>query len=124
MENVRYDCRPLTGELKYKHINICKRIFNAANNYVYKQNDKNTGSLLNLQNFKEFYGMLFFNILYRNETENITNDPKEIFLNYKLSEAPAADYTIYSIVFYEQTVKVDLFGNELFYIVYIIYYNI
>ena len=30
----------------------------AVNNYTYKQNDKNTGSLLNLKNFKDLYGML------------------------------------------------------------------
>ena len=43
--------------------------------------------------------MLYFNIAYKNETDNITNDPKEIVLNYKLNSAPTADYTIYSIVF-------------------------
>ena len=60
--------------------------------------------------------MLFFNITYKNETENITNDPKEIVLNYKLNERPDGvnnKYTIYSIVLYEQTVKVDVLGNEL-----------
>ena len=51
--------------------------------------------------------MLFFNITYKNETENITNDPKEI------NTPPAANYTIYSIVLYKQTVKVDILGNEL-----------
>ena len=59
--------------------------------------------------------MLFFNITYKNETENITNEPKEIVLNYKLNTEPADNkkYTIYSIVLYEQTVKVDVLGNEL-----------
>ena len=57
--------------------------------------------------------MLFFNIKYKNETENIINDPKEIILNYKLNARPGADYTIYSIVLYEQTVKVDVLENEL-----------
>ena len=49
----------------------------------------------------------FFNITYKNETENITNDPKEIVLNYKLNKRPTADnkYTIYSIVLYEQQLK-------------------
>ena len=42
----------------------------------------------------------------------------EIILNYKLSAASAADCTIYSIVFYEQTVKVGLLGNEI--IIYIL----
>ena len=57
--------------------------------------------------------MLFFNIAYKNETDTITNDPKEIILNYKLSAASKADYAIYSIVLYEQTVKVDVLGSEL-----------
>ena len=68
--------------------------------------------MLTLKNFKEFYGMLFFNIRYKNETD-ITNDPKEIVLNYKLNIAPAVDYSIYSILFCERTVRVDVLGNEL-----------
>ena len=43
----------------------------------------------------------------------VPNDQKEIVLNYKLNTAPAQKYTIYSIVFYEQTVKIDVLGNEL-----------
>ena len=39
--------------------------------------------------------MLFFNIAHINETKHMTTHPKEIFLNYKLSAAPAADYKIY-----------------------------
>ena len=69
--------------------------------------------MLNIKNFKELYGMLFFNITYKNETENITNDSKEIVLNYKLSDKSTDLYTIYSIVPHEQTVKVDVLGNEL-----------
>ena len=46
-------------ETEYSYDNIV-RIFKAANNYAYKQNDKNTGSLLTLKIFKELYGMLFF----------------------------------------------------------------
>ena len=99
-------------EIEYSYDSIA-RIFKAVNNYAYKQNDKNTGSLLTLKNFRDLYGMLFFNISYKNETDNITNDPKEIILNYKLSVASTDPYTIYSIVLYEQTVKVDVLGNEL-----------
>ena len=49
--------------------------------------------------------MLFFNILYKNETDNITNDPKEIILDYKLNAVPADDYTIYSTVFMNKQLK-------------------
>ena len=47
-------------DINFNYVNIV-RIFRAVNNYVYK-NYKNTGSLLNLKNFKELYGMVFFNI--------------------------------------------------------------
>ena len=39
-------------EIEFSYDNIA-RIFKAVNNYAYKQNDKNTGSLLNLKNFKD-----------------------------------------------------------------------
>ena len=99
-------------EIEYSYDNIA-RIFKAVNNYAYKQNDKNTGSFLNIKNFKNLYGMLFFNITYKNETENLTNDPKEIVLNYKINTIPTDYYAIYSLILYEQTVKVDVLGNEL-----------
>ena len=91
-------------EIEFSYDNIA-RIFKAVNNYAYKQNDKNTSSLLNLKNFSYLYGMPFYNITFKNETQNITNDPKEIVLNYKLNREPATNYTIYSIVLFEQTVK-------------------
>ena len=40
-------------EIEYSYDNIV-RIFKAVNNYTYKQNDKNTGSLLTLKNLKNF----------------------------------------------------------------------
>ena len=51
-------------EIEYSYDNIV-RIFKAVNNYAYKQNEINTGSLLNIKNFKDLYGMLFFNITYK-----------------------------------------------------------
>ena len=82
-------------EIEYSYDNIA-RISKDVNNYAYKQNDKNTGSLLNIKNFKYLYGMLFFNITYKNESENITNDPKEIVLNYKLNREPATIYNLFN----------------------------
>ena len=50
-------------DIEYSYDNIA-RIFKAVNNYAYKQNDKNTGSLLNIKNFKALYEILFFNIAF------------------------------------------------------------
>ena len=57
-------------------------------NYVHKQNDKNTGSLLTRDNFDKLFGFLYFNLTYK--SNSITADPKQIVLRYKLSSAPAA----------------------------------
>ena len=51
-------------EIEYSYDNIV-RIFKAVNNYAYKQNDKNTGSFLNIKHYKNLYGILFFNITYK-----------------------------------------------------------
>ena len=56
-------------EIEYSYDNIV-RIFKAVNN-IYKQIDKNAGSLLNLKNFKKLYGMFYFISAYRNESVKI-----------------------------------------------------
>ena len=40
------------------------RIYRDIINYVHKQNDKNTGSLLTRDNFDKLFGFLYFNLTY------------------------------------------------------------
>ena len=58
------------------------RIYGDVINYVHKQNDKNTGSLLTRDNFDKLFGFLYFNLTY--ESNSIAADPKQIVLRYKL----------------------------------------
>ena len=64
------------------------RIYRDVINYVHKQNDKNTGSLLTRDNFDKLFGFLYFNLTYNNDS--ITADPRQIVLRYKFSSVPAA----------------------------------
>ena len=68
------------------------RIYRDVINYVHKQNDKNTGSLLTRDNFDKLYGFLYFNLTYK--SDSITADPKQIVLHYTLDSAQAAGQTI------------------------------
>ena len=89
------------------------RIYRAVINYVHKQNDKNTGSLLTRDNFVKLFGFLFFNLTYK--CDSITADPKQIVLRYKLSSASAAgsNYKVYAIILYEEEVRTDPIENEI-----------
>ena len=89
------------------------RIYRDAINYVHKQNDKNTGSLLTRDNFDKLFGFLYFKLTYK--SDSITADPVQIVLSYKLSSAPAAgsNYKVYAIILYEEEVRIGLIGNEI-----------
>ena len=89
------------------------RIYRDTINYVHKQNDKNTGSLLTRDNFGKLFGFLYFNLTYK--SDSITADPNQIVLRYKLSSAPAtgSDYKVYAIILYEEEVRIDPIGNEI-----------
>ena len=88
------------------------RIYRDVINHVYKQNDKNTESQLTRDNFDKLFGFLYFNLTYK--SDSITADPKQIVLCYKLS-APAvgSNYKVYTIILYEEEVRIDPIGNEI-----------
>ena len=89
------------------------RIYRDVINYVHRQNDKDTGSLLTRDNFDKLIGFLYFNLTYK--SDSITADPKQLVLRYKLSSAPAAgsNYKVYAIILYEEEVRIDPIGNEI-----------
>ena len=53
------------------------RIYRDAINYVHKQKDKNTGSLLTRDNFDKLLGFLYFNLTYK--SDSITADPNKLY---------------------------------------------
>ena len=89
------------------------RIYRDVINYVHKQNDKNTGSLLTRDNSDKLCGFLYFNLTYK--SDSITAGPKQIVLRYKLNTAPAAgsNYKVYAIILYEEEARIDPIGNEI-----------
>ena len=89
------------------------RIYRNVIDYVHKQNDKNTGSLLNRDNFDKLFEFLYFKLTYK--SDSITADPKQIVLPPKLGSAPAAgsNYKVYAIILYEEEVRIDPNGNEI-----------
>ena len=87
------------------------RIFNDLMSYGFRKNDYNTGTQLNVSNFTNFYGLIYFDLTFQKEV--VTRDPKQLILHYRLNVAPAANVRAHSIVFYENEVVVKTMGNEL-----------
>ena len=107
---LKYGNSAFYPELEYK-ANSKVRIFKDLMSYAFRKNDYNTETQLNMHNFTSIYGLVYFNLTYQKEA--VTQDPKQLVLNYSLNTAPAADVRAHAIVFYENEVIVDKVGNEL-----------
>ena len=107
---LKYGNSAFYPELEYK-ANSKVRIFKDLMSYAFRKNDYNTETQLNMHNFTSLYGLVYFNLTYQKEA--VTQDPKQLVLNYSLNTAPAADVRAHAIVFYENEVIVDKVGNEL-----------
>ena len=107
---LKYGNSAFYPELEYK-ANSKVRIFKDLMSYAFRKNDYNTETQLNMHNFTSLYSLVYFNLTYQKEA--VTQDPKQLVLNYSLNTAPAAHVRAHAIVFYENEVIVDKVGNEL-----------
>ena len=87
------------------------RIFSDLMNYSWKKNDYNTGTQLNVINWESLYPLLYFDLSY--QAEQVSRDPKQLILRYRINQAAAADFQLHAIVLYEQDVVIDKVGDQL-----------
>ena len=97
-------------ELEYAS-DFKERILRDVINFRYRANDYNTGTQLNLANHSTIYPLIYFDL--RANKTNLTNDPQQLIFHYRLSQAAAANYTIYAIVMNEEEIIVDKVGGEI-----------
>ena len=87
------------------------RIFSDLMNYSWKKNDYNTGTQLNVSNWESLFPLLYFDLSY--QAEQVSRDPKQLVLRYRINQAAAADFQLHAIVLYEQDVVIDKVGDQL-----------
>ena len=87
------------------------RIFSDLMNYSWKKNDYNTGTQLNVSNWESLYPLLYFDLSY--QAEQVSRDPKQLILRYRINQASTADFQLHAIVLYEQDVVIDKVGDQL-----------
>ena len=87
------------------------RIFSDVMNYSWKKNDYNTGTQLNVGNYASLYPLIYFDLGY--QAEQVSRDPKQLVLKYRINQASAADFQVHAIVLYENYLVVDKVGDPL-----------
>ena len=87
------------------------RIFSDLMNYSWKKNDYNTGTQLNVSNWESLYPLLYFDLSY--QAEQVSRDPKQLILKYRINQASTVDFQLHAIVLYEQDVVIDKVGDQL-----------
>ena len=87
------------------------RIFSDLMNYSWVKNDYSTGTQLNVSNFESLYPILYFDLSY--QAEQVSRDPKQLMLRYRINQASTADFQVHAIVLYEQDVVIDKVVDQL-----------
>ena len=87
------------------------RIFNDFMAYAMRKNDYDTGTQLNLANYRRLFPLIYFNLNF--QTEKVSRDPKQLIFRYMLSGNTDQNFAVHVVVLYENIMKIDKIGNEL-----------
>ena len=79
------------------------RVFRNVLKYTYSNNDYQGGTMLNATNFATIYPFIYFDL--RNQKEDIKDGATILTFKYTLSGTTATDYSVYSLVLYEQDIE-------------------
>ena len=71
----------------------------------------NTGTQLNIANFTSLYPLFYFDLSHK--AEQVSRDPKQLMLRYRINQASTVDFRVHAIVLYEKDVVIDKVGNQL-----------
>ena len=80
-------------------------------NYSWEINDYSTGTQLNVSNFESLYLIFYFDLSY--QAEEVSRDPKQLMLRYRINQVSNVDFQVHTIVLYEQDVVIDKVGDQL-----------
>ena len=76
------------------------RLYRALMSYSSAYNDFLSGPLIDRANFKNHFGMLYFNL--RNEEEDVKDSVVSLTFRYELNGANQTNYTINALVLHEK----------------------
>ena len=99
-------------DIKYEPSIDPSRVFRSVMKYAYANNDLQGGTLLDINNFKNLYPFIYFDLTY--QKVDLRDGNTKLSFHYKLEGGPATEYTIFGIVLSERNAEVDIEGKKLF----------
>ena len=97
--------------IKYEPEQDPSRVFRDVMKYVNANNDLQGGTLLNIQNYKNLYPFIYFDLT--KQRTDLRDGNTKLSFHYTLSGTTATDYTIYGIVLSEKEEEIDKESGKL-----------
>ena len=93
------------SRIKYEPEQDPSRVFRDVMKYVNANNDLQGGTLLNIQNYKNLYPFIYFDLT--KQRTDLRDGNTKLSFHYTLSGTTTTDYTIYGIVLSEKEAEID-----------------
>ena len=87
------------------------RVYRDVLKYVHANYDYQSGTLLNITNFKSLFPLLYFDLT--NQKTDIKDGTTKLTFKYELSGITTAPYSIYAVTLYEQEAELVQQGGKL-----------
>ena len=97
--------------IKYEPAEDLSRVYRDVMKYVNANNDLQGGTLLNIQNYKNLFPFIYFDLT--KQKTDIRDRNTKLSFHYTLSGTTATDYTIYGIVLSEKEAEIDKESGKL-----------
>ena len=97
--------------IKYEPAEDLSRVYRDVMKYVNANNDLQGGTLLNIQNYKNLFPFIYFDLT--KQKTDIRDGNTKLSFHYTLSGTTATDYTIYGIVLSEKEAEIDKESGKL-----------
>ena len=97
-------------QIKYEPEQDPSRVFRGVMKYVNANNDLQGGTLLNIQNYKNLYPFIYFDLTQ--QRTDLRDGNTKLSFHYTLSGTTATDYTIYGI-FLSEKAEIDKESGKL-----------
>lgn len=98
-------------DIHYKPTDDLSRVYRDVMSYVYANNDFHGGTMLNRDNLKNLFQLVYFDLT--KQKSDMINGISKLAFHYELSATATADYNIYALVLHESEAELEQKSGKL-----------
>ena len=98
-------------DIKYEPTDDISRVFRRVMKYAYANNDLQGRTLLNINNSKNLYPFVYFDLTY--QKVDLRDGNTKLSFHYQLDEGTTTEYTIFGIVLSEREAEINNTSGKL-----------